>query len=135
MILMIRDKQKMIYKVGIIIILVIIIGCIYKFKNSNASRFTNTSLPTDNKSVLRLVDYGSKPCKCQPKPKLFEELEKKYQGKIFFEYVDTFTAIKDGIKEIPAQVIYDANNKELARHEGSTKEEDIIKLVESVIEK
>ena len=131
--LMITARKQTILRVVTIIILIIIVGGIYKLKNSNGFRYANTSLITTDINVLRLVDYGSKPCKCAPKPELFEELEKKYQGIVFFEYVDVFTATKDGIKETPTQVIYDANYKELARNEGNTNEQNIIKLIESAI--
>lgn len=135
MILMIGDRKQKIFRVIIVIILIIIIGGIYQLKNINSSRYANTSSPTINKSILRLVNYGSKPCKCQPKPAIYEELEKKYQGKVFFEYVDILAAAKVGIKKFPTQVIYDANFKELARNEGNINEEDIKKLIESVIAK
>ena len=132
---MIKGSKQTILRAITITILIIILGGIYKLKNSNASRYANTSLPTTDRNILRLVDYGSKSCKCAPKPEQFEELEKKYQGIIFFEYVDVFTATKDGIKETPTQVIYDSKYKELARNEGNSKEDNIIKLIESVIAK
>lgn len=102
----------------------------YQLKKSNSSRYTNVSVNTTDKSIIRLIDYGSKPCSCRPKPAVYEELEKKYQDTVVFEYIDVFTAAKNGIKVMPTQVIYNANYNVIARHEGTPTKEDIIKLLE-----
>ena len=118
-------------RIIIILLICVFIGCIYLYKSSHAARYANTSSPAVTSLKLRLIDYGSKPCKCQPKPSIYETLEAKYADSVSFEYVDMLSAAKKDIHIMPTQVMYDANSKEIARHEGVATEETIADMVET----
>jgi hypothetical protein len=125
------NAMKISYRIIIILMICAFVGCIYLYKSSHAASYANTS-PSEEPSIkLRLIDYGSKPCKCQPKPPVYVALEAKYADSVFFEYVDLLTSTQIGIQNIPTQVIYDANSKLIARHEGAATEETIGDLVET----
>ena len=123
--------MKISYRIIILLLICVFVGGIYLYKNSRAASYSNTSSPIGSALKLHLIDYGSKPCHCQSKPPIYEALEAKYADSVFFEYVDLLTATKNGIQFIPTQVIYDANFKEITRHEGFATEEAIGDLVET----
>lgn len=128
---MCTSNMKISYRIIILLLICVFVGGIYLYKGSHAASYANTSSSAGSSLKLRLIDYGSKPCKCQPKPLLYETLEMKYASSVFFEYVDMLTATRNGIQIIPTQVIYDANFNELTRHEGFATEEAIKDLVET----
>ena len=125
------SNMKISYRIIILLLICVFVGGIYLYKSSRAASYANTSSSAGSSLKLRLIDYGSKPCKCQPKPLLYETLEVKYASSVYFEYVDMLSAAKKDIQIIPTQVIYDANSKEIARHEGVATDEVIKDLIET----
>jgi hypothetical protein len=125
------SAMKTSYRIIIIFLVCAFVGCIYLYKGSHAASYAETSSPAGPSIKMRLIDYGSKSCKCQPKLPIYEALEVKYADSVFFEYVDLFTATKNGVRNIPSQVIYDADFNEITRHEGFDTEEAIEDLVET----
>ena len=71
----------------------------------------------------RLVDLGADKCiPCKMMAPILEELEKEYQDKAAILFVDVWenpdAGAKYGIKLIPTQIFYNAEGKEVLRHEG-----------------
>ena len=70
-----------------------------------------------------LVDLGKGTCvPCKKMKPILEELQKDYQGKAVVRVIDLRDepkeASKYGIRLIPTQIFFDAEGKEVYRHEG-----------------
>jgi len=81
----------------------------------------NSEAPVPGK--VTMVDIGAKKCiPCKMMAPILEELEKKYQDKAAIVFVDVWenpdAGAKYGIKLIPTQIFYNAEGKEVLRHEG-----------------
>lgn len=73
--------------------------------------------------MVTMVDLGAKSCiPCKMMAPIMEELENEYAGRaaiIFIDVWDTPDAGQQfGIKLIPTQIFYNAEGKEVLRHEG-----------------
>ncbi|MCD6328306.1 thioredoxin family protein [bacterium] len=83
-------------------------------------------------SIPRLVDLGAGKCiPCKMMAPILEELKKEFVGKFEVTFIDVWkdkeAAKQYGIRLIPTQVFYDANGKEIFRHQGFFSREDILK--------
>jgi thioredoxin 1 len=73
--------------------------------------------------MVTMVDLGAKKCiPCKMMAPIMEELEKEYKGRAAIIFIDVWenpTAGRQfGIKLIPTQIFYNAEGKEILRHEG-----------------
>ena len=71
----------------------------------------------------RLFELGSPHCvPCEKMAPILAELQKDYAGKLNVEFsevrIDSQRAQQFAIKDLPTQIFYDADGKELFRHEG-----------------
>jgi thioredoxin 1 len=61
---------------------------------------------------------------------ILDELSNEYKGKLQVEFLDVWKnptyGRQYGIRVIPTQIFFDANSKELFRHEGFFSKEDIL---------
>ena len=83
------------------------------------------------KGLPRLVDLGAGKCiPCKMMAPILEELRKTYAGKMEVTFVDVWekpdVGKEYGIDLIPTQIFYDAQGKEVFRHEGFFAKEDIL---------
>ena len=81
--------------------------------------------------VPRLVDLGADKCiPCKKMAPILEELKTTMVGKLQVDFIDVWKNPNAGeqyaINIIPTQIFYDADGKELSRHEGFIPREDII---------
>jgi thioredoxin 1 len=79
----------------------------------------------------RVVDVGAGKCKaCIELAPILEELRKEYAGRVIVEFVDVWKNPKAGdpykIRLIPTQVFFDADGKEVWRHEGFLPKADFV---------
>jgi len=79
----------------------------------------------------RLVDLGAGKCiPCKAMAPILEDLKKAYEGKLAVEFIDVWErqeeAAKYKISLIPTQIFFDAEGKELFRHEGFFSKEEIL---------
>ena len=79
----------------------------------------------------RLMDFGGASCTmCKMMAPILEDLKKTYAGKLEVVFIDVWenpdAGRQHGINLIPTQVFYDAQGKELFRHEGFFGKEDIL---------
>ncbi len=82
----------------------------------------------------KLLDLGAKKCiPCKMMAPILEELTKEYVKILDVEFIDVWQkenaekAQKYNIQAIPTQIFFDAEGKELWRHEGFISKEDIFK--------
>ena len=93
---------------------------------------SEASLPAQGQSLPRLVDLGAHACiPCKMMAPILEELKKEHAGNFKTEFIDVWqdaeAGRKYGIRVIPTQIFFDADGKELFRHEGFFSKEDILK--------
>jgi thioredoxin 1 len=88
---------------------------------------TTGQVPTSGPAVatrtLRLVDLGADKCiPCKQLAPILEELRTEYAGRVVVEFIDVWKNPQAGepykIRVIPTQVFFDADGKEVWRHEG-----------------
>ena len=82
-------------------------------------------------AIPRLVDLGANACiPCKMMAPILEDLKKTYAGKMDVQFIDVWenpdAGKTYGIKVIPTQIFYDAEGKELFRHEGFYGKDDIL---------
>jgi len=81
--------------------------------------------------MVTMVDLGAKKCiPCKMMAPIMEELEKEYKDRAAIVFIDVWenpdAGRKFGIRSIPTQIFYDANGKEILRHEGFFEKKAII---------
>ena len=79
----------------------------------------------------RLVDLGADKCiPCKMMAPILEELKTAYAGQLQVDFIDVWknpdAGDQYGIRIIPTQIFFDAQGKELFRHEGFFAKEDIL---------
>ncbi|MFA6173833.1 MAG: thioredoxin family protein [Kiritimatiellales bacterium] len=83
------------------------------------------------KPLPRLLDLGAGKCvPCKMMAPILDELKTAYAGKLDVVFIDVWenkqAGEQYGIRMIPTQIFYDAEGKELFRHEGFFAKEDIL---------
>jgi len=81
--------------------------------------------------MVTMVDLGAKKCiPCKMMAPIMEELEKEYKDRAAIVFIDVWenrdAGREFGIRSIPTQIFYDANGKEILRHEGFFEKQAII---------
>ena len=89
------------------------------------------------KGMVTMVDFGASFCApCKAMAPFLEKLEKEYKGKAAILVLDVGKAPdlceRFGIIELPTQVFYNKEGKEILRHKGFMKEEDIVKQLKKM---
>ena len=100
----------------------------------DATQATNSPTATNvtvKAKLPRLVDLGADKCiPCKKMAPILSELKTNYGGQLEVEFIDVWkkpdAAEPYKIRLIPTQIFYDANGKELFRHEGFYGKEDIL---------
>jgi thioredoxin 1 len=88
-------------------------------------------LPEHTPGMPRLLDLGSKGCTaCTLMEPVLKDLRATYQGKLQVDFIDVWehgqVAGDYGIEIIPVQIFYDADGRELHRHQGFISAADIV---------
>lgn len=91
---------------------------------------TNTNAPVEIK-LPRLLDLGADKClPCKKMAPILSELKSNYVGQLEVEFIDVWknpdAAKPYKVRLIPTQIFYDAQGKELFRHEGFYGKADIL---------
>lgn len=94
-------------------------------------------VPVEGK--VTMVDIGAKKCiPCKMMIPILKELEEEYTatGKAAIVFIDVWenpaVGHKFGIKSIPTQIFYNAEGKEISRHEGFMDKNSIISRLEKM---
>jgi thioredoxin 1 len=91
-----------------------------------------TSIPPVSAAKLpRLIDLGADKCiPCRMMFPVLDALKQEYAGKLDVEFIDVWknpaAAKQYGVEVIPTQIFYNADGKELFRHEGFFAKADIL---------
>lgn len=98
---------------------------------AGAEKTTATAAKNSSPRLPKLLDLGASKCiPCRMMVPVLEALSKEYKGQLEVEFIDVWekpeVAQKLHIRGIPTQIFYDAEGKELWRHEGFISKEDII---------
>jgi len=89
------------------------------------------------KGTVTMVDFGAPFCApCKAMAPFLEKLEKEYKGRAAIVVLDVGKAPdvceRYGITELPTQIFYNKEGKEILRHTGFMKEEDIVKQLKKM---
>lgn len=138
-------------KIGIVLVLAVAIVAVFVLKTKRAktpasgmsvTKETESSGVRENLSspeasaaqkLPRLVDLGAGKCiPCKMMEPILRELKREYAGRMEVEVIDVWetpsAGKRYGIRMIPTQIFYDAEGRELFRHEGFISKEDILKV-------
>lgn len=79
----------------------------------------------------RLLDLGAGKCiPCKMMAPILDEMKETFAGQLDVEFIDVWenqqAGAQYGIRMIPTQIFFDADGKELFRHEGFFAREDIL---------
>lgn len=90
---------------------------------ASAAVGTAADPPVPVPGKVTMVDIGAKKCvPCKMMAPILEELEKEYADRAAIVFIDVWenpdAGAKFGIKLIPTQIFYDAEGREVGRHEG-----------------
>jgi len=112
----------------LIIVLAAIAGVVVLKKNQQG---TVTPLPEHTPGMPRLLDLGSKGCTaCTMMEPVLEELRETCKGTLQVDFIDVWehqqVATDYGLEIIPVQISFDADGKELYRHQGFISAADIL---------
>lgn len=83
------------------------------------------------KPLPKLLDLGAGKCvPCKAMAPILDEMKETFAGRLNVEFIDVWenegVSEKYGIRMIPTQIFYDADGKELFRHEGFYAREDML---------
>jgi thioredoxin 1 len=97
---------------------------------AEAAKATGTNA-TAKATLPRLVDLGADKCiPCKAMAPILKELKKEYEGRMEVVFIDVWKTPDAGkaykIHLIPTQIFFDADGKELFRHEGFFSKKDIL---------
>lgn len=120
---------------AIVLVVVAAVGGVLAVKVSRAPA-SGESGPADAwvqapQRLPRLVDLGASKCiPCKAMAPILAELRQTYEGRLKVEFIDVWenreAAVQYAIRSIPTQIFYDADGKELFRHEGFIGREQIL---------
>jgi len=131
----------------IVVVLVAAVGAVVALKQRQAGpalqasegQQTETSGPVETaegsaeaaQAVPMLLDLGASKCiPCKMMESVLNDLSALYEGKLRVEFIDVWKNPRAGkvfrVNLIPTQIFYDAEGRELFRHEGYWSREDIV---------
>ena len=89
------------------------------------------------KDMVTMVDFGAPYCApCKAMAPFLEKLEKEYKDRAAIVVLDVGKAPdvceRYNITELPTQIFYNKQGKEVLRHKGFMKEEDIVKQLKKM---
>ncbi len=87
--------------------------------------------PAATKKRPRVVDLGADKCKaCRELAPIIAQLRREYEGRVIIEFIDVWkdprAAEPYNIRVIPTQVFFDADGREVWRHEGFLPKADFV---------
>lgn len=91
----------------------------------------SATTPVTAPAIPKLVDLGAGMCiPCRQMAPILEQLRNDFTGQFEVIFIDVWKTPEAGkpyrIRVIPTQIFYDANGKELFRHEGFFSREQIL---------
>ena len=103
---------------------IILSGCVLLISATGSFAADDEGVPeAPVPGKVTMVDLGAKKCiPCKMMAPIMEELEREYKDRAAIIFIDVWehpgAGVKFGIQLIPTQIFYDADGKEMSRHEG-----------------
>lgn len=107
--------------------------CVVPFpQDKMMSKNADTNAVVKAQALPRLLDLGAGKCvPCKAMAPILDEMKETFSGQLDVEFIDVWEnegiSEKYGIRMIPTQIFYDAEGKELYRHEGFYAREEMLK--------
>ncbi|MBM3324274.1 MAG: thioredoxin family protein [Calditrichaeota bacterium] len=116
-------------RIAIVLVVVIAVAGIIFLKRGSDSQPIGGPLPGSS-GLPELVDLGGKFCKsCKAMAPILDEVSKEYAGRAKVTVIDVRedkeAGRRYGVRVIPTQIFFDANGKEVYRHEGFLGKDEI----------
>ena len=140
-----KPGMKNLKNIAIVAVVIVAAGVVFALKHNQAKppdpapapaaaavqAAPDAGQPAAPAALPRMVDLGADKCiPCKMMAPILEEMKTAYAGQLQVEFIDVW---KDegageayGIRMIPTQIFFDAEGKELFRHEGFYAKEDIL---------
>lgn len=125
-----------------IVIAIVAVATIYNIQFKNKSTGERVSSPAESgvrydfndlpvKGMVTMIDLGATECiPCKMMAPILEKLEAAYRDRAVIAFIDVWKhrdqAPRFGIRAIPTQVFFDADGKEVYRHQGFMSEAAIV---------
>ena len=140
-----KPEMKYLKNIAIVAAVIVAAGIVFALKHNRtqptesdpavatetAQTAPDVANPATTVALPRLVDLGADKCiPCKMMAPILEELKTTYADQFRVEFIDVWknpdAGEQYGIRSIPTQIFYDANGKELFRHEGFFPKEDML---------
>ena len=130
-----KPEMKNLRNLAIIAAVVVAAGIVFALKNNQAKPSgpapAEAAEPAQAAALPRLVDLGADKCiPCKMMAPILEEMKTAYAGQLQVDFIDVWknpdASEQYGVRVIPTQIFYDAQGKELFRHEGFFAKEDML---------
>ena len=123
--------RRRILNVVIVLTVVGLVGGVAWFKESGRADLTAPATSAPGENLPRLVDVGSSKCDaCKKLAPILEELRREYAGRVIVDFIDSYehpsAKLLYGVRAIPTQILFDADDEEVWRHEGFISKEDLV---------
>lgn len=141
------NKEKII-KTIIVIILILVIGVIFIYKNNTKNNEilnekvknrneNEVNIYANEKNLPVLLEFSSTTCEpCKSMIPIMESIKTKYEDKIIVKniniYEDNINPQKYNIRVVPTQIFLNPNGKIMYRHEGIFSENEIIEQLKKM---
>jgi thioredoxin 1 len=124
-----NQKRSVLIAAGVVVAVAATLAI--KRQPADADRAPVSATASSTQPIPRLVDLGAGKCvPCRMMAPILEELRSEYAGQfevIFYDiWKDPRPGEQHGVRVIPTQIFFDAEGKELFRHEGFFSKEDIL---------
>ena len=140
-----QPEMKNLKNPAIVAALVVAAGIVFILKQQSAKSESSSpavghetvqaapdaATPAIPAALPRMVDLGADKCiPCKMMAPILEEMKTTYADQLHVEFIDVWknpdAGEKYGVRIIPTQIFYDAQGKELFRHEGFFAKEDML---------
>jgi thioredoxin 1 len=112
------------------------IACVYLMIGSSiAAAVQESQIPVPG--LVTMVDLGAKKCvPCKMMAPILDELKTEYADRAAIVFIDVWmnpdAGRRFGIRAIPTQIFFDAEGKEVGRHEGFLDKASIVKELQNL---
>ncbi len=136
-----KPDMKNFKNLAIVAAVVVAVGLVFALKHNQAQSSESAPAPVaevvpasveaTTAALPRLLELGADKCMaCKLMAPIIEDLKTTYAGRLEVDFIDVWkdpdTAQLHGVRVIPMQIFFDAEGRELFRHEGFFAKEDIL---------
>jgi len=136
-----KPEMKNVKNLAIVAAVIVAAGIVFALKHNQARPSETVSATAaevgtaaqeaTSAPLPRLVDLGADNCMpCKMMAPILEELKTTYAGQLQVDFIDVWkdesAGEQYGVRVIPLQIFFDAEGKELFRHEGFFAKKDIL---------